>query len=339
MTQGIDYTGQTTDAIAKAIVKAGKSFVMRYFADPKYGWKCLTPAEAKVLIANHIQFATVYEDSADDMRYGFGRGVEDARNYLTMARACGQPNGSAAYFAADFDASGKDFDLIEQYLKGVKSILPQFKIRPYGEFDVIEEMVRRGVCDGGWQTYAWSGGKRSTHAFIYQYKNGQPVAEMSVDLNESFGNEGFWNPPARMINSLSITKIEDTSITVALAADTPFTVYAYYLDDVWKGQSSDKTFTFEGLSPNTKYTISVKGYLQGWREPIAMSGTTSAPEPIADPTELEKITAAVKIIAAENGVADPDFWITNCVKGTPIDGAYVGSLIKNMGRIITRLKG
>jgi len=54
-------------------------------------------------------------------------------------------------------------------------------------------MARRGAAQHFWQTYAWSGGKRSAKANIYQYKNGQTIAGHPVDLNESYGGEGWWN--------------------------------------------------------------------------------------------------------------------------------------------------
>jgi hypothetical protein len=54
-------------------------------------------------------------------------------------------------------------------------------------------MARRIPGIRVWQTYAWSRGKRSSHANIWQYKNGVTVANHTVDLNESFGGEGWWN--------------------------------------------------------------------------------------------------------------------------------------------------
>jgi len=57
----------------------------------------------------------------------------------------------------------------------------------------VEEMARRGACGHFWQTYAWSKGRLSAATNIYQYKNGQTIADHAVDFNESFGGEGWWD--------------------------------------------------------------------------------------------------------------------------------------------------
>jgi hypothetical protein len=63
----------------------------------------------------------------------------------------------------------------------------------YGSCAVVDEMARRGAAKHFWQTYAWSRGQRSAKANIWQYKNDQIVAGHPVDLNESYGGEGWWN--------------------------------------------------------------------------------------------------------------------------------------------------
>lgn len=193
MAKGLDFTQKLTADKAKQLKADGYDFVCRYFANPQYVYKCLKPDEAKFITDAGLNIATVYENGAKDMTQGEQRGKEDAKHYLSMAQQCGQPHGTAAYFAADFEAHGQDFDSIEYYLKGAKSILPQYIVRPYGDYDVIEEMVRRGVCDGGWMTYGWSAGKLSKYAFIYQYHNGVNVEHISADADKSYGNEGWWN--------------------------------------------------------------------------------------------------------------------------------------------------
>jgi len=53
------------------------------------------------------------------------------------------------------------------------------------------------TCDWGWQTYAWSGGKVSGKAHIYQYHNGVPFDGADCDLNRSLQSEiGAWKPMA-----------------------------------------------------------------------------------------------------------------------------------------------
>jgi hypothetical protein len=58
---------------------------------------------------------------------------------------------------------------------------------------VIEAMLGRSAAECGRQTYAWSRGKKSALANNYQHQNDVSVAGIALELNESYGNEGWWN--------------------------------------------------------------------------------------------------------------------------------------------------
>ncbi len=92
----------------------------------------------------------------------------------------------------DYDAQPADYDAIESYLKAAGEEIPGYVAGVYGSYTVIEEMAGRGAAGHLWQTYAWSRGLKSQAANVYQYKNDISMAGIGVDLNESFGNEGFW---------------------------------------------------------------------------------------------------------------------------------------------------
>lgn len=192
--KGLDYTEQTTPELAKNIVDAGYSFVCRYLVPERYAWKRLTKEEVDNISATGLNIVSVYETSAGYMKGGASQAKQDAAEVKKELVTIGQPPGSAVYFTADFDVTtAYDLDCIERYLRQMTIELPDYGIGIYGEFGVIEVMADRKACEHFWVTYAWSGGKESKHANIYQYHNGATVAGIGCDLNESFGNEGWWS--------------------------------------------------------------------------------------------------------------------------------------------------
>jgi hypothetical protein len=82
---------------------------------------------------------------------------------------------------------------IETYIRAAAVATPQYSTGIYGLYAVIEEMKKRGACSHFWQKYAWSGNLQSSSIQIYQYQNDITLHGIGVDLNTSYGNEGWWN--------------------------------------------------------------------------------------------------------------------------------------------------
>lgn len=195
MRNGIDCATKITKTVAEKLADAGQTFVARYLVPDKYEWKRLSPEEARIISDAGMDILSVFESMANRALSGFQGGQIDAGLCIEEAKRVGQPKETAIYFAVDFDVTSPDqLDLIEQYLKGAATVLgTTYAVGLYAEYEVIEEMKKRGAAKHFWQTYAWSKGKRSVHANVYQFKNGQTLAGITVDFNNSFGNEGFWN--------------------------------------------------------------------------------------------------------------------------------------------------
>lgn len=193
--KGIDCTAKITPAIAKSLKSSGYKFVCRYLVpdSPILRWKRLVSDEVKALTDEGMFVVSVFETTANRPKEGFVAGTIDGKKAAFEAALINQPRGSTIYFAVDYDASASDYHLIESYLQAAKVELPDYKIGVYGGYRVIEEMAKRKACDCFWQTYAWSSGLLSKHANIYQNKNGVYVAGIQCDLNDSYGNEGWWN--------------------------------------------------------------------------------------------------------------------------------------------------
>ncbi|MDD5502469.1 MAG: DUF1906 domain-containing protein [Candidatus Thermoplasmatota archaeon] len=185
--KGIDCAAPLTAEKARKLASEGMQFACRYVVPPKYTWKRLTKEEVAVITAAGMRIGSVFETGANRPKDGALAGLTDGGIALQEAKLVGQPLGTAIYFAVDYDAQPADYSAIEDYLRAADGQINGYNAGVYGSYSVVEEMARRGACKHFWQTYAWSGGKKSSRANIYQYKNG-----VRFDDNESYGNEGFW---------------------------------------------------------------------------------------------------------------------------------------------------
>lgn len=193
MAEGIDCATPLNAQTARALAALGCRFAARYLVPAGYAWKRLTPAEAKAISDAGMRIVSVYETTASRPAGGTSSGNSDGAAALREARTVGQPPGTAIYFAVDYDAGAGDYDEIEAYLRAAAAQMPAYEVGVYGSFAVVEEMAGRGACRHFWQTYAWSRGKQSGKANLYQYQNNVQKAGVWVDLNRSFGGEGWWS--------------------------------------------------------------------------------------------------------------------------------------------------
>lgn len=192
--KGIDCAQPLNAKAANGIAAQGYEFAARYLVPASYAWKRMTREEAEIITSAGMQIISVYETSASRPAGGAANGRADGQSAYQEAVAIGQTIGSAIYFAVDYDAQPKDYDAIEAYLRAAATELgTSYGTGVYGSYDVVEEMSRRGAAQYFWQTYAWSSGKKSPRANVWQYQNGVTVAGHQVDLNESYGGEGWWN--------------------------------------------------------------------------------------------------------------------------------------------------
>lgn len=190
---GIDCSTPLTAQSARQLAEAGYRFAARYLVPQEYKWKRLTLAEAEAITAAGMQIVSVFETTANRAAGGAVYGNSDGQAALKEAKAIKQPEGSAIYFAVDYDAQPDDYDAIEAYLKAAAAQIPGYEAGVYASYAVVEEMAKRGACEHFWQTYAWSRGHESNRANLYQYRNNVQAANTAVDLNRSYGGEGWWN--------------------------------------------------------------------------------------------------------------------------------------------------
>lgn len=185
---GIDLAWGTIST--GALKDAGVTFVCRYLSHDNS--KNLTRAEAAHYAKVGIESVVVWETSAERAKDGRGAGIEDAHAARELAVGCGMPLGRPIYFAVDFEGTGAE---VEDYFRGVESILGRAGTGCYGSYRVVAELFDKGLIGFGWQTYAWSNGLWDHRAQLQQYSNGHILAGVGVDYDRSTQVDfGQWMP-------------------------------------------------------------------------------------------------------------------------------------------------
>ncbi|MEI7027220.1 DUF1906 domain-containing protein [Paenibacillus sp. y28] len=232
-TKGFDCATPLTAQTAAAFAADGFEFVARYLVPS--GWKRLTVDEAELITAAGLQIVSVYETTADRALGGREAGLADGAAAIQVAKLIGQPEGSCIYFAVDFDATAVQMQAVIAYIEGAKEAADGYITGAYGSYSVVEALHASGACSRFWQTYAWSSGKKSAAANIYQYENDITMNGIGVDLNESYGNEGGWN--------LAVDGEEEDDMALNLQYDWQWKQLGDALDGLYhKGLISDYTW-------------------------------------------------------------------------------------------------
>lgn len=196
--EGVDYSwhGAINTAAFRA---AGVTFALRYLSnDPT---KNLNRAEADLLSGAGIDVGVVWETTPKRPLSGRAGGVADARTASAQARGCGMPGDRPIYFAVDYDAPDAHKPTIASYLRGAASILGGARrVGVYGGYWVVKYCFDHQVVGYGWQTIAWSGGRRDPRGQLYQHTLGVKIGGIECDLNTAYPADfGQWRtvgPPA-----------------------------------------------------------------------------------------------------------------------------------------------
>lgn len=144
----------------------------------------LTADEAKALHSKNKPISPIWETTAGAAREGFDRGVEHAKRANAAADALGMSADAVIWYTVDSDL---DPLVVAPYFDGVESV-PGRRVGIYGSFRIVEWAAARGI-DYRWQTLAWSGGKVSDKAHLYQN-----VFLSSIDENQQYRWFPAWEP-------------------------------------------------------------------------------------------------------------------------------------------------
>lgn len=156
------------DKPATSTIKAtGARFIARYLSPDST--KNLTADEVTSYTAAGMAIVVVWEGVASRMLAGYAAGVADAKTADAQRKSVGLPDNQVIYFACDFDASGNQFHTINEYMRGVNSVIGLSRSGFYGGYYAVESVASAPAsATYFWQTEAWSDGKWSAHANIRQ---------------------------------------------------------------------------------------------------------------------------------------------------------------------------
>lgn len=186
MAEGVDYSWARPGAAA--LKAAGKTFVVRYLYRDGQGGKGLDASELADLQAHGLDVAVVYEGGNSRVLSGRAAGVTDAQAAQAQLTALGLP-ALPVYFAVDFNATAAQQGPIDDYLRGVASVLGLARVGVYGGLGPVQRCQANGTAAWFWQTYGWSGGAVASGIHLYQYRNGQTINGGLVDFCRSMQAE------------------------------------------------------------------------------------------------------------------------------------------------------
>lgn len=167
-----------------ALKASGFVGVVRYLA-PRPNGKVIDNAERQRIAAAGLALSLVWETTANRSGAGYDAGVTDAQRANNQADQLGYTG--AIYYATDFDAAP---GAVEPYYRGVAGAGG----RPagiYAGFGPVDALARV-VVPYGWQTGAWSGGRLSRKAHLYQRINKTIPSPGDVDENVVCDPAGDW---------------------------------------------------------------------------------------------------------------------------------------------------
>jgi hypothetical protein len=217
---------------ANVAKRHGARVIMGYLSNDAS--KNLSSAEIKAHHGQGVGVVLGWESMTGRALGGAATGTADAQVALAQMKqhaanlGYGPKVPVAVPFAVDQDVNAGQFPQILAYLNAAQKVFDADKsIRlvasAYGEFDLIEYLAGHGISRGLFQTYAWSGGKISTHTDLYQFNNGQTVEGYSVDFDKVLNVHalGAWWPPNHPLNQPPKPAPKPTPATPSSAGHKP----------------------------------------------------------------------------------------------------------------------
>jgi hypothetical protein len=199
-----------------ALKADGITSIIRYDCRPTKGrWKEASNAEIAAILAAGLRMGIVSEGVGNRASaFTKSTGYADAMYSRERAKQRHQPNGSAVYFALDWDISYSEmrsnavpyFTAVREAFSELKPGLPVLRVGCYGSGMACDVLLRARLIDLAWITC--SSGFQGSKAFVaagrehlLQYACERPMHGPDVDYNLSpTGDWGWWStaaaPPA-----------------------------------------------------------------------------------------------------------------------------------------------
>lgn len=210
---GVDCATKLNFSLARGLKSEGIQYVGRYLGN---SWKSMDKLEADAIISAGLHIVSIWETNPTNVKYFTkAQGILDGKEASSHAKTIAQTNGSAIYFAVDYDAGSADMASILSYFSGVRDgIDKSFRVGVYGSYSVLHKLYQNQAVDFYWQTTSWSRGHIADFIHILQYQHNTTLSGILVDYNEFSSRAGSWSR-----NTASIGCSSTTSYTVQ-AGDT-----------------------------------------------------------------------------------------------------------------------
>lgn len=150
-----------------AMVAAGVRLVVRYISSNRANPKNLNLAERDAILAGGLALLLVWEQSAADPAQGALTGAKHGSAAASYAHDLGYPTDIPIIVAVDFDVQPAQMAAVLHYLEAFKQA-SGWRQGVYGKDAMVTAAHDAGVSELGWQTRAWSKGRRSPHADCLQ---------------------------------------------------------------------------------------------------------------------------------------------------------------------------
>jgi hypothetical protein len=201
MATALDYSaGRPSGAAVRA---AGHAGVVRY-AGTAGRTKNITKAEYQDMDRNGVGVALVYENKAGDALLGRAAGSASASAIAMDARNIGFPATRPFYLAVDQDITTQMPTVVE-YFRGANNVLGVARTGAYGEADVLDALFAAGVITYGWQTAAWSKGRKAKKAHLFQRIGTAIVGGIGCDVNDILATD--WGQHNAQEDDMQLTDI------------------------------------------------------------------------------------------------------------------------------------
>lgn len=165
----IDASTNVSKAIS-CLKQSGIQAVIRYY-NRNMTPKVIRAPEFNAILASGLSLCIVHQRGGrDPAEYGSKNGTLDAQHCRNYGKTLGQPEGSAVYFAVDFDISSADLSrMVVPYFQAVRaemvngSALPSYRVGVYGSGLTCRTILDKKLADFSWLSQ--SRGFRETPAF------------------------------------------------------------------------------------------------------------------------------------------------------------------------------
>lgn len=158
---GIDYSFSRPPAAA--IAAAGVRVVVRYISSARTNPKNITAAERDSLLAAGLGLLLVWEQGAADPAQGAVLGATHGLAAGDFARALAYPVALPVIAAVDFGVTLTQMPAVLHYLAAFRQASGGYPLGVYGNDRVVTAATEAGLSVLGWQTRAWSQGRRSPY--------------------------------------------------------------------------------------------------------------------------------------------------------------------------------